>query len=171
MGFHWGDAAEVIIGGLAVAGATAFVGMVVWYIKMKPTVENIKKDIGDLRDWKAGHDAKGGVVNRNDHFEFCKGMQAKCAEGIGCRLGNLEEWRDDMLEKGGPVVRNEHLAMCERVTEKLGVEFRRVVADGLGHIRELVTAELTATKALIQKDVIEEIRKIGQEVKQHNGSK
>ncbi len=74
-----------------------------------------------------------------------------------------------MFEKGGPVVRNEHLAMCERITEKMGMEFGRRMDEGLRHIRELVTAELTATKALIQKDVVEEIRKIGQEVKEHNG--
>ena len=164
MAFHWGDVAEVIIGGLAVSGAAGFVGMIVWYIKVKPTVDSIKV-------WKDNHDGKGGVINREQHFEFCKGMQAKCMEGVGCRLQDLEEWRDDMFEKGGPLVRNEHLAMCERVSEKMGAEFGRRMDEGFRHYRELVVAEMAATRALIQKDVLEEIRKLGQEVKNHNGEK
>lgn len=50
--FSWTDVLEATIGGVVVAGAIALIGLIIWFVRMKPVIMQLGKDLKEKIDKK-----------------------------------------------------------------------------------------------------------------------
>ena len=148
---------------------TIAVAVVGWLLKQLITrlVKSFENQISTVNLWKEGLDKKGGVVTRDDHFDFCGKAQARCSEEMSCRIEEVEEWREKMNDKGGPITRLEHAEIDDKVIQKAAVVFSSMLTEIMKEHRRSVEKELGLIKLTLQNEVLKELK----DLKAANGEK
>jgi hypothetical protein len=127
---------------------------------LKKTVAQLKTEAGKFPRWLIDQGEKGGVVNRDDFFCFCKEVRNKCP------ITSVLNWRNDILEKGGLISMSDYLTITKELSKI--AQLAASVAEKSDHQREMVMKELEVIQLQIDKDVVSEIRKLKEELR-HNG--
>jgi hypothetical protein len=151
------DGRDVIV--FVYAGAINVLVLILWWV--------VRRWVGSIDAWRSNADKAGGFVTRDQYYDWCEPQHRKCREGFIYRIEEVEKWRNDITEKGGPLPKVEHDDLCERRTNKI---WQQVEAN-LNHQREVIAGELKLIQVTLQRDVIDEIRKLKDEMNRRNGSK
>ncbi len=101
------------------------------------TWKDMRKQASEFPGWLKKVDEAGGIVTRDQHFEWCNSSRQKCPAVI--LLESMSGWRTEMLQRGGILTRQDHDEMCEHRDEKL---LERVNECFLRH-REWVADQFT----------------------------
>jgi len=129
--------------------------VVIWN-DLKKTLAQLKAEAGKFSRWLIDQGQKGGVVNRDDFFCFCKEAQDKCP------ITSVLNWRNDILEKGGLISMADYLTLTKELSKI--TQLASSVAEKSDHQREMVMKELEVIQLQIAKDVVFEVRKLREEL-------
>ncbi len=148
---HIGTVIAVVSALLAILGILI---TVIW--------KDLRKAIGEAKVeakrfilWLQAKSECGGIITRDDHFEFCAHERAKCP------IVRIVEWKNELYEKGGPMTMAEHTVFSK---EELKAVTDNVCKD-IMHNRELMMTELKLIQATIKNEVVTEIRALKEEMR------
>lgn len=146
-----------------------WIGMIIIGILWAGLLWFIKRLVNRWDEWKKGLDEKGGVVTRNDHFEWCGNSQNKCLGDVNCKFEEIFNWRNGIMEKGGPMTLSDHMMVCEKVSEKAAAAYAKRVDENYAHHREWVANQLELVRANLEKKLTEGFLQMSKEINHRSG--
>ena len=126
---------------------------------LRKTLAQLKVEAEKFPGWLMDQGQKGGAVNRDDFFGFCKEVRDKCP------ITSVLNWRNDILEKGGLISMSDYLNVTKELSKI--AQLASSVAEKSDHQREMVMKELEVIKLQIDKDVVSEMRKLREEIRRN----
>lgn len=107
-------------------GLTTLLVVVAWYF-IRLWIRRVSKDQDGFLGWKIEADKKGGVVTRNDHFDWCKQFRDNCPYSKD--MAKLMTWKGGIMEKGGVLTPKDHTAICEKISERYTDRIEEVMTN------------------------------------------
>lgn len=109
MGVHPGDILEIVIASVAVAFVMGVIGLLLWYVKVKPDIEDMRLELQkkaaaddlekvntDLRHKREDSERIQEEIDMKQNKTECDLMRKGCQPLIAMHLGSLEEKVDNL---------------------------------------------------------------------------